>query len=105
MLFIETPIFTEDVESLLSAESYRALQQALVLRPDAGPVMRGSHGLRKLRWGSDRGGKRGGHRVIYFWIKDEETIYLLTIYPKTRQDDLTPQQVRILSRLVREQFS
>lgn len=104
MLFIETPIFTEDVESLLSPDSYRALQQALVFRPDAGSVIPGTRGLRKLRWRSDSGGKRGGLRVIYFWIKDEETIYLLTVYPKTRQDDLTPQQLKILSRLVREEF-
>jgi len=106
MIFIETPVFTEDVESLLSAESYRAPQQALQLPPDAGSIIRGSHGLRKLRWGTPSSGKRGGVRVIYFWVRDEETIYLpvLTMYPKTRQDDLTPRQIKILSRLVQEEF-
>ena len=105
MIFIETPVFTEDVESLLSAESYRALQEALQLRPDAGSIIRGSHGLRKLRWGTPSSGKRGGVRVIYFWVGDEETIYLLSMYSKTRQDNLTPRQIRILIRLVQEEFS
>ena len=75
-----------------------------MLRPDAGKVIPGSHGLRKLRWRTGRGGKRAGLRVIYYWIRDEETIYLLTVYSKTRQDDLTPRQIRILSRLVREEL-
>lgn len=105
MLFIETPVFTEDVEALASIDSYRALQHALALRPDAGRVIPGSQGLRKLRWRESGRGKRGGLRVIYYWIRDEETIYLLTIYSKARQDDLTPRQIRTLSRLVKEEFS
>lgn len=105
MRFIETPIFTEDVSALLSDDSYRALQQALWLRPDAGSVIPGSHGLRKLRWRTESGGKRGGVRVVYYWIRDDQTIYLLTIYEKSRQDDLTPQQVKILSRIAREELS
>lgn len=104
MVFIETPVFTEDVESLLTRDSYRGLQRALLLRPDAGSVIRGSHGLRKLRWQTPGRGKRGGVRVIYYWIRDEDVIYLLTVYPKTRQDNLTPQQLRILSRLVQEEL-
>jgi hypothetical protein len=54
MLFIETAVFTEDVSSLLADDSYKALQQALLFRPDAGSVIPGSGGLRKLRW---RGGR------------------------------------------------
>ena len=51
------------------------------------------------------GGKRGGVRVIYYWIRDDATIYFLTVYPKTRQDDLSPRQVKILSRIVQEELS
>lgn len=105
MLFIETPVFTEDVSSLLPDDSFKALQEALLLRPDAGSVISRSHGLRKLRWRTEGGGKRGGVRVIYYWIRDEQTIYLLTLYAKTRQDDLTPGQIKILSRLVQEELS
>ncbi len=50
------------------------------------------------------GGKRGGLRVIYFWDKDGETIYMLLVYPKSEQEDLTPTQLRILSKLVREEL-
>lgn len=93
MLFIETTVFTEDVSSLLTDDSYKALQQALLFRPDAESVIPGS------------GGKRGGVRVIYYWIRDDDTIYFLTMYPKTRQDDLSPRQMKILSRIVQEELS
>ncbi len=98
-------MFTEDVSSLLTDDSYKALQQALLLRPDAGVVIPGGHGLRKLRWRTESGGKRGGVRVIYYWIRNDDSIYLLTMYPKTRQDDLSPRQLKILSRLVQEELS
>jgi len=50
MVFIETPIFTADVCALLSDEEYAALQQHLVAQPNAGPVIAGTGGLRKIRW-------------------------------------------------------
>jgi mRNA-degrading endonuclease RelE of RelBE toxin-antitoxin system len=67
VLFIETPVFTELVEKQLDREAYRALQLTLLLRPEQGAVIPGSGGLRKIRWGVDGRGKRGGVRVIYFW--------------------------------------
>ncbi len=105
MLFIETAVFTEDVSSLLTDDSYKAMQQALLFRPDAGALIPGGHGLRKLRWRTKSGGKRGGVRVIYYWIRDDDSIYLLTMYPKTRQDNLSPRQLKILSRIVQEELS
>ncbi len=65
MRFVETPIFTRAIEELLDHEGYRSLQLALLLRPEAGRVVRGSGGLRKIRWSSRDRGKRGGCRVIY----------------------------------------
>ncbi|MDA0336494.1 MAG: type II toxin-antitoxin system RelE/ParE family toxin [bacterium] len=67
--------------------------------------MPGSGGLCKLRWRRESGGKRGGVRVIYYWVRDDDTIYFLTMYPKTRQDDLSPRQVKILRRIVQEELS
>jgi mRNA-degrading endonuclease RelE of RelBE toxin-antitoxin system len=67
-------------------------------------VIRGSAGLRKLRWGATGRGKRGGLRVIYYWAPDDDVIYLLYLYAKNEQGDLTPAQIRILGRLVREEF-
>jgi hypothetical protein len=102
--FIETPIFTEDVEKDLSLEEYRQLQVALLLRPTQGALIRGSGGLRKLRWGRPGMGKRGGLRAIYFWEARSETFSMLMVYRKNDQEDPTPKQVAILQRLVKEEF-
>ena len=66
MIFIETSLFTKEIQRLLPDESYRMLQAVLMLRPDAGSVIRGSGGLRKIRWSVPGSGKRGALRVIYF---------------------------------------
>lgn len=104
MRFVETPIFTAAVTSLLSDEEYRQLQLALLIRPEQGVLIRGSGGLRKLRWGARRRGKRGGVRVIYYWHSGEQFHYMLLLYAKSDQDDLTPAQLRVLRRLVQEEF-
>ncbi len=104
MRFIETPAFTRSVEELLDDEHYRSLQLALLLRPQAGALIRGSGGLRKIRWSLKHAGKRGGCRVIYYWDEPTETFYMLHTYRKSDQEDLTAQQIRALSRLVREEF-
>jgi mRNA-degrading endonuclease RelE of RelBE toxin-antitoxin system len=104
MRFLETPVFTRAVEELLDDDQYHALQIALLLRPDFGRTIRRSGGLRKVRWSLKGKGKRGGVRVIYFWDEPSESFYMLYIYPKSEREDLTAQQLRILSRLVREEF-
>ena len=104
MQFVETPIFTKTVRKLLTDDDYRALQLALVLRPEQGHVIKGSGGLRKVRWGLGSHGKSGGIRVIYYWDQQQQLFYMLLAYPKNAQEDLTPEQLRILSRLVREEF-
>ncbi|MFZ5949286.1 MAG: type II toxin-antitoxin system RelE/ParE family toxin [Candidatus Rifleibacteriota bacterium] len=63
-----------------------------------------SGGLRKLRWSASGRGKRGGSRVIYYWDKDQEIIYMLYAYAKSRQEDLTRDQLKVLSKLVEEEF-
>ncbi len=65
MVIVETSIFTRQVQELLTDEAYRQLQIMLVNRPDAGSIIAGSGGLRKVRWGKQCKGKRGGVRVIY----------------------------------------
>ena len=104
MLFIETPVFTDLVQKALDDDAYRALQVALLLRPEQGALISGSGGLRKVRWGVEGRGKRGGLRVIYFWEKARATCYMLFLYRKNEQGDLTSTQVRTLVRLVREEF-
>ncbi len=104
MRFVETPIFTREVTELLTDDEYRRLQLALLLRPEQGPLIPKGGGLRKIRWRRSGTGKRGGLRLIYFWNKDDDTIYMLFVYPKSDQEDLTPSQLRILSKLVREEL-
>ena len=100
--FVETPVFSEQLFELLSDDEYGSLQLALVLRPEQGALIPGSGGLRKLRWALRGKGKRGGLRVIYYWDPAEEAIYLLFLYSKAQQKDLTPDQVRRLRRIVEE---
>jgi hypothetical protein len=90
---------------LLSDEEYRSLQLALVFRPQQGKVIQGSGGIRKLRWFARGSGKRGGLRIIYHWDRRAERLYLLRAYRKSRQDDLTPEQLKVLRRLVQEELS
>ncbi|MGM0599896.1 MAG: type II toxin-antitoxin system RelE/ParE family toxin [Candidatus Rifleibacteriota bacterium] len=72
--------------------------------PVAGNIIKGSGGLRKLRWKSGQKGKRGGSRIIYYWYKEMEAIYMLYAYAKNRQEDLTRDQLKILSKLVEEEL-
>lgn len=104
MRFVETPVFTAAIRRLLDDEQYRRLQIALMLRPEQGPLIVGSGGLRKVRWARAGAGKRGGVRIIYYWARMETVFYMLYAYTKSEQGDLTPTQIRVLSRLVREEF-
>src|SRR5579884_2683352 len=99
MRFIETPVFTRAIVALLDDEEYRRLQLALLQRPRRGAVIRGSAGLRKMRWSLPGQGQRGGIRLIYFWDEATETFYMLYAYPKNEREDLAAQQLRVLSRL------
>jgi mRNA-degrading endonuclease RelE of RelBE toxin-antitoxin system len=103
MVIIETPIFTKQLLSALSDDDYRLFQTVLLERPDAGKVIPGSGGLRKLRWAAEGRGKRGGLRVIYYWFM-QGTILLLFIYPKNVQEDLTPDQLKQLKKIVEEEY-
>jgi hypothetical protein len=104
MVFIETSIFTKEIQWVLPDENYRMLQSALMLRPDAGSVIRGSGGLRKIRWNLPGSGKRGALRVIYFW-SPPDTIFMLFAYRKTDREDLTSEQLKLLRKMVKEFLS
>ena len=70
--------------------------------PKAGDVIRGGGGLRKLRWLAQERGKRGGARVIYYFRDTKDQIYLIYGYVKSEREDLTPDQVRTLAKLMNE---
>ncbi len=86
--FIETRLFTRLVQEYFSDEEYRRLQLELVKNPEAGPIIRGSGGVRKLRWAARGRGKRGGYRIVYFVRRPMGVIWMLTIYPKNVVDSI-----------------
>ena len=104
--FRETVAFTRAITRLLSDEEYAELQGVLVVQPDAGIVIPGTSGLRKLRWTQQKRGKgkRGGIRVIYYWQMSETLVYMLLAYSKDEQEDLNTSQRKLLMRLVAEEF-
>lgn len=99
MIFIETQIFTEDLIELLSDDEYAEFQKYLASNPLAGDVIQQTGGLRKIRWAAKGKGKRGGVRVIYYYVTVSSQIRLLLIYKKGVQDDLTSEQKKILRQL------
>jgi hypothetical protein len=93
------------VQDALSEDQYRDLQDELRKRPDAGSMIKGSGGLRKLRWAIEGQGKSGGVRVIYYWIVAQDRIFMVYLYPKSKQDDLTPEQLKVLKKTVEKELS
>lgn len=92
--FIETKLFTRFVDDYLSDEEYRELQVALIGNPNAGDVVPGSGGVRKLRWRAAGRGKRGGYRVIYFAKLAQGVIWMLTMYPKNVAENIPAHVLR-----------
>ncbi len=99
MVFIETPVFTEDLLTLLSDEEYTEFQQYLAENPLAGEVIQQTGGLRKVRWAAGGKGKRGGVRIIYYHLTVDFQIQLLLIYKKGIKDDLTEKEKKILRQI------
>ena len=86
--FVETRLFSRLVQQYMTDQDYGQLQGELAKNPEAGSVVRGSGGVRKLRWAATGRGKRGGYRVIYFVRRQKGIIWMLTIYPKTVIDSI-----------------
>ena len=88
--FIETQLFTRLISEYLTDDEYAALQVYLVANPEAGDVVRGSGGVRKLRWNVFGRGKCGGLRVIYYRRSRLGQVWLLTVYAKNERDSISP---------------
>ena len=102
MLFIESSAFRKQREKHLDDEAFRALQNEIVEHPEKGKLIRGSGGLRKIRFGIQEKGKSGGIRVIYYFAVSTDTIYLLDLYAKSEQETLTPDQIKAVRRRLNE---
>lgn len=104
MVIVETTVFTRQVLELLPDDEYGRLQLLLASHPDAGPLIRGGGGLRKIRWALEGRGKRGGVRVIYYWAKSKDQLLLLLLYKKSERDDLTPDQLQRLRTIIDTEY-
>ena len=105
-LFVELPAFERNRPDYLTDEAYRGLQNAMLKDPEAGDVITGTGGLRKLRHGdATRGkGKRSGLRVIYFWWESKKQFWLFTLYDKDELDDLSPKEKAVLKTLLKQEL-
>ena len=104
LTFIETPVFTEQITSLLDDDEYSKFQAILIANPEAGRVISGTGGLRKIRW-KDPGrqkGKRGGIRVIYYFRMHVGQVLFLTAYDKDHQSDLSVSQKRLFREIIQK---
>lgn len=102
MIFVELRSFEREREKHLSDDEFAEFQLYLIQRPEAGSVIKGSGGLRKIRWHdakSDRG-KRGSKRVIYFIRRRDTEIWLVAIYDKSEIEKLDPSEIRFLRKMI-----
>jgi mRNA-degrading endonuclease RelE of RelBE toxin-antitoxin system len=98
MEFIEATAFTKYVYEYLSEEEYLGLQGFLVQFPEAGKLVPKSGGVRKVRWRISGKGKSGGVRVIYYFNKQADEIWLLTIYSKSEVENIPAHILRQIAK-------
>ena len=95
----ETPEFARKIRKLVGDADYRALIAYLAEHPQAGDVMRGTGGIRKLRWARDGAGKSGGVRVIYYVHDERIPLYLLTVFGKNEKAKISQAERNTLAQL------
>ena len=100
MRVFATKAYERAIRKLMSEANRREMEAAIVADPGGAPLLRGTGGIRKLRWAGPGRGKRAGIRTIYFHHAGPEAIYMLSAYAKADREDLTPADRKALSRLV-----
>lgn len=101
-LFFETSRFTATISQYLTDTAYSELQQALLANPEMGAVMPRTGGFRKARWvePSRHKGKRGGTRVIYYWLLGPRKFWMFAVYDKDEMEALSCAEERALKRAI-----
>jgi hypothetical protein len=105
-IFVELPAFAKYRPEYLDDEGFRGLQNSLMANPEAGGVIEGTGGLRKLRQADPRRGKgkRGGLRVIYYWWDGKRQFWLFTLYDKDEMDDLSAKDKKALKDMLKREL-
>ncbi len=102
MVIKEASVFTKQIKGLASDDGYSEFQNDLIDNPELGDIIKKSGGIRKVRMAAKGKGKSGGARVLYYWIKDEDQIFMLLAYAKSDMDNILDAQLEILRKLVEE---
>jgi hypothetical protein len=100
MTVVETDTFLERADAILTESERADLVAHLASNPEAGRVMPGTGGARKVRWAIAGKGKRGGARTIYYYHNDSVPLFLLDIYAKNERANLSEADKRSLKRLL-----
>lgn len=105
-VFVELPPFERHRADYLDDDAFLRLQRLLMLNPEAGDVIPGTGGLRKLRFADERRGKgkRGGLRVIYYWWDTGSQFWLFTVFDKDEMSDLTATERKALKEMIRREL-
>ena len=105
-IFVELPACAKYRPDYLDDEGFRDLQNSLMANPEAGDVIEGTGGLRKLRQAERRRGKgkRGGLRVIYYWWDGKRQFWLFTLYDKDEMDDLSVKEKKALKGMLKHEL-
>jgi len=105
-VFVELPSFERHRADYLDDDAFLRLQRLLMLNPEAGDVIPGTGGLRKLRFGDERRGKgkRGGLRVIYYWWDTGSQFWLFTVFDKDEMSDLTITERKALKEMIKQEL-
>lgn len=104
---VETPEFISRADKLMTEENRQELVAYLAANPTAGDLIPGTGGVRKLRWGLEGRGKRGGARIIHFFHNADLPLFILTAFAKNERADLTQEErnsFRRLTKLVVETY-
>ena len=99
---VELTTFLRAAAKVWSDDERAEFVDYVAANPEAGDVIPETGGLRKLRWGRQGSGKRGGVRVIYYVYDLEMPLYLITVYAKAARGDLSPDEKRTLTALAAE---
>jgi hypothetical protein len=97
---VETSAFVARCDGRLTDSERDGVITMLAHNPEAGRVIQGTGGVRKVRIASSGRGKSGGARVIYYFYNASMPVFLLTVYAKNEQDDLSPKMKAELTKAV-----